>query len=430
MGKPRTTKSRASKVKTNCYNPPIFILSCERSGSTLLRYIIDTHQDICSPGELHLGSLCRSLLHLVDNLSHGQVGGSAIQEDRDKLICAEVNHIVSQWMNTYAESRGKRLWCEKTPSNLAYLPTLKKVFPDAKFICLHRNCMDVVHSLFEASKIGIYVEHIYFARNPNQVSVYVDSWTDKTSRLLSFEQEFTLQCIRVRYEDIVTDPAKTLKPVFEFIGVTWDERILDSVFSTPHVEGHGDIKVMFAKNIYQNSIGNGSTISTRDIGGDLLRKMNETLERLGYPVVGQDWDHQPSSPYIKAFLQKPEEQESDVMIATNDIFANFVPQRLKANLQRLQKSDGVCKIIVNGDGVSTWMIDLNIPGGRVETGDRDSDCTIAVTLKDLQEMVKGELNPGEALMTGRVRVSGDIILARELGQILFGADEDGSNGVI
>ena len=210
--------------KANSYVPPIFILSCARSGSTLLRYIVDTHPDICSPGELRTGFLCEMLTNVVDCLSLGGVATSSSQEERRRLNYAEVNRIVSEWMNTYAKSRGKRFWCEKSPNNLSYLPLLKNIFPDAKYICLHRNCMDVVYSSFEKARTGYYVNHRYYAQNDNEVSVYVDNWADNTSRLLAFERENADRCIRVRYEDLVSDPAAILKPVFEFMGLTWDAR--------------------------------------------------------------------------------------------------------------------------------------------------------------------------------------------------------------
>ncbi|MFN2568680.1 MAG: sulfotransferase [Candidatus Dormibacteria bacterium] len=43
---------------------PIFVVCCSRSGSTLLRYILDTHPLVACPPELHVAQLCRRLLRL------------------------------------------------------------------------------------------------------------------------------------------------------------------------------------------------------------------------------------------------------------------------------------------------------------------------------------------------------------------------------
>ena len=64
--------------------------------------------------------------------------------------------------------------------------------------------------------------------------------------------------------------------------------------------------------------------------------------------------------------------------------------------------DGVVVI----DGAST--------PSTVDNNDRDTDCTIALTVDTLGEMMSGELNPTTAFMTGRIKVSGDMGVALKL----------------
>jgi hypothetical protein len=407
----------------NCCSPPIFILSCVRSGSTLLRYIIDTHPDICSPGELHLGRLSNNLIKLVDSLSLGQVAMSSSRDERTRLIYDEVNSIISEWMNFYAKSRGKRFWCEKSPTNVHYLHILEQVFTDAKYICLYRNCMDVVHSMSEMAKKMPVTCNVYYRRNENEVCAYVDSWIDNTSKLLAFEQENASRCIRVRYEDLVSDPVRTLNPVFDLIGVAWNKNMLDSVFSAQRANESGDYKIKFSKEIHKNSIGNGATISTQHITDSLLQEMNNIHEKLDYPLVGQDWGQSPSL-YIKTFVQERDNKNSRAIVDINEIFEKVFPQRLKANPQWLQETKGVCKFVVTGHDKHTWMIDLNIYGGEIRVADEEADCTITITRNDLIDIVNGELNPAQAFFHEKVRLAGNINLAIDLGQILFGPTFD------
>src|SRR5690349_11887906 len=87
---------------------PIFILSCERSGSTLLRYIIDTHPQVSSPAHLHLGQLCSSLY----KTAYYSIGQTMTVEDeaaRERLVAAEVRRIVDDLMGRYAKMKGKRV---------------------------------------------------------------------------------------------------------------------------------------------------------------------------------------------------------------------------------------------------------------------------------------------------------------------------------
>jgi len=64
--------------------------------------------------------------------------------------------------------------------------------------------------------------------------------------------------------------------------------------------------------------------------------------------------------------------------------------------------DGVIVI----DGAST--------PSTVDNNDRDTDCTITLTVDSLSEMMRGELNPTTAFMTGRIKVSGDMGVALKL----------------
>ena len=407
---------------------PVFILSCERAGSTLLRYIIDTHPEICSPGELHLGHLCEDLGHVADLLSVGEVAGAANSEDRLRRINAEVRRMVTGLMETYAKSKGKRMWCEKTPRNLGYLDILKAVFPDAKYICLHRNCMDVVHSCIESSKVGFFVDISYYAKNiPStyarsafgHASVFADSWADKTGRLLAFERENPEQCFRVKYESLVADPVATLGPMFEFLGLDFDPAMLDGVFTSKHDRGPGDVKVMYAKKINRKSIGMGSTVSRRLLPGELLARVNGLLEELGYPTVGEDWDTAPS-PFLAAVPEREENGHSRTITETKQVFDSYFPKRLKTESDKLRGLDGTYKFVVTGEDGGVWRIALENTAGRIVAGEGEAPYTITVAAGDLVDMVNGRLNAAMAFEMGKVRVMGDLRQVMGVGQVLLG----------
>ena len=95
---------------------PIFLLSCERSGSTLLRYILDIHPDICCPGELYMGRLVKCLRETVAR-TIGLAAGEK-PEDQDWAAQREVHRMLSELMGKYAQIKGKKIWCDKTPLNL------------------------------------------------------------------------------------------------------------------------------------------------------------------------------------------------------------------------------------------------------------------------------------------------------------------------
>ena len=390
--------------------PPIFILSCHRSGSTLLRYIIDTHPAISSPAELSLGALCERLYDAVYH-TIGVTTPVATDAQRSLVTVDEVRRIVSRLMNNYVSAKGTQFWCEKTPMNLNHLDMLSAVFPDARYICLYRNCMDVVYSILEFNRIQLLDELLYFINKNagNVVNAIIDYWIAMTEKELSFEQQIDGRCFRVTYESLVLNPAATLKPMFEFLEVKWDDNIIESVFSSRHDPGKGDPKASFSKKINRSSLGKGSSVSRSFISDGLEPKMNALLYELGYPLVGPDWDSQPS------FYNGVDSDENGEVLDVKDVFVSVIPDRIKKHSNRLPT--GTTKIIVTGNGGGVWLIR---PGGQIVAGEGDAECVITISARDLLALVSGSMNAAAAFDQGKLRIAGDGTTANVLGGVLFG----------
>jgi protein-tyrosine sulfotransferase len=263
--------------------PPIFILSCERSGSTLLRYMLDTHPEIACPGELVLGQFVRSLRRLLERTRGRDAAGEDMAPD---WVRREVNRTVHARMADYARARGKSRWAEKSPGNLEFLDELVWAFPEARFICLYRRSLDVVHSCLECSSNGFMPELAsYAARSPdNLVAAMLESWAAKNVRMLALEH--SAACCRVHYEALVSDPVATLDRIFAFLGLGWQHALLENIFDTPHDPGGGDFKIRSAKRIERDRVGTGAGLN-RDklaaVPAALQRQCTELHLELGYP---------------------------------------------------------------------------------------------------------------------------------------------------
>jgi protein-tyrosine sulfotransferase len=263
---------------------PILILSCERSGSTLLRYMLDTHPEIACPGELVLGQFVRSLRLLLERT---RGGGAGSEDTAAGWVRSEVNRTVHERMADYARARGKSRWAEKSPGNLEFLDELVWAFPEARFICLYRQSLDVVHSCLECSVHGFMPELAPYAarRLDNLVAAMLENWATKTARMVALER--TIECCRVHYEALVSDPVATLDRVFAFLGLGWDQALLQAIFETPHDPGGGDFKIRSAKSIERDHIGTGAAVSRRKLAAvpALLQGQCADLHlELGYPL--------------------------------------------------------------------------------------------------------------------------------------------------
>lgn len=418
-----------SKIGVLDMAEPIFILSCTRSGSTLMRCVLDTHPDVCSPGELHLGRLCDDLRHVIEHLDTAQLDGAYEQTERARKVNLEVKQLVSSMMNTYAMRKGKRIWCEKSPTNLDYLEALSDVFTDARYICLHRHAMDRVHSCMEFGRLkgavsgnhGFPENPLYYIRNRNKISALVDSWVDKTSKLLAFERQYPSKCFRVKYESLVANPAEVLEALFSFLEIGWDSSLLESVFTQPHDHPRkGDTKLWFTNSIHTRSVGVSSNLSIRRIDSSLLEKMNGLLIELGYPTVGPDWSAVASTGL--GVDQIPQRDAKDQIASDiEELFATYFPKRLQEHADKLQGFTGGVQFVVPGSGGGRWLIDLTERGANIVAGDGGAGSTITVSASTLLKIVNGKLNAAEAFAEGGLKVSGNLRRAVDLGLILLRA---------
>ncbi|MDQ4018280.1 MAG: SCP2 sterol-binding domain-containing protein [Actinomycetota bacterium] len=71
------------------------------------------------------------------------------------------------------------------------------------------------------------------------------------------------------------------------------------------------------------------------------------------------------------------------------------------------------------EGVGSWHVDVNDGDVDVTKTGAPADCVIRASEENLLRVVRGDLNPVTAYMTGRVKVEGDITLAKRL-RDLFG----------
>jgi protein-tyrosine sulfotransferase len=394
-------------------NKNAFILSPARSGSTLLRYIIDTHPAFCSPPELNLGRVCESLYRA---LYHTTKAPNA--DEKNKMVYKETRSIIDKFMASYAAGKGKPQWCDKSPDNLHHLSILPSVFPDAKYLCLYRNCMDLVHSLMEYNRLQLFEEVLYFVQknSGNMVDAMIDYWITQTKATLMFEREHSAQCFHVKYESIVRDPERTLDAMFSFLEVEWDESLLDAIFTTPREIAGGDHKILLSDRIHSGSLGQGSKISRKLISPEMLERMNALLEELEYPVVGPDWD---SSPSPFSVVEATEQQQN--VTSVKEVFEDIFARRIQQHGDALRGANATCKITVTGEQSGTWFVNLSESNCRITSADENANCLVQVASNDLLNIVNGKLHVAVAMQQGKLQVVGGERIAMMLGRVLFGA---------
>lgn len=384
----------------------LFILSCHRSGSTLLRFILDTHPEIYSPPETFFGPCASYLIRFRSGLSgtrDGDVPSPSTPEELDW-----VRGILGSQMQVQTQRRGKRIWCEKTPDNLGHLALLDSLFPRARFLCLHRHALDVIKS---STKMAIPDFGPYLFRSEGHVeNALLLYWNERTRESLEFETAHPERCFRLRYEDLVTSPERILEPLFAFLGVAWDPELLGSVFTSKHDPGVEDHYARFSTQIYSTSLGAGRDVSLARAPVQDVREMEALLARLGYKRL----------PEPKAPVGGNEKASARGAASVRWLFEVHLPERLRAAPVRSAGSSYQFTIAgENGDG-GTWLIDTNPGALSAKPGEGGAMCLLELAASDILELANGRTNPLKAFDQGKIRVQGTFELSalRELFDLL------------
>jgi len=116
---------------------------------------------------------------------------------------------------------GKRL-VMKTPGNAARLKVLTKLFPDARFVYIARNPLDVFPSTVKLWRALYSTQGLH---NPPQLDAWLDDYVlDMFQRLtVAFEEDRHLipedRLVEIRYEDLVKDPIASMRDIYQRLGI-------------------------------------------------------------------------------------------------------------------------------------------------------------------------------------------------------------------
>jgi hypothetical protein len=182
---------------------PVFLLSSVRSGSTLLRMILDSHSRLHAPHELHLKDLKVDLDGDYADKAMGELG----------LDQRELEHLLWDRVLHYELTRsGKPTIINKTPDDVLMWRRIAACWRDARFIFLLRHPGDVVASWWRA-------------RPHYSEEEVVESVLSYTTAVQEARAE--LPGVTVRYEDLLADPETVTRNLCAYLGVEWEPGMLE-----------------------------------------------------------------------------------------------------------------------------------------------------------------------------------------------------------
>ena len=208
---------------------PIFIVGVPRSGTTLLRVLLDSHSRILALPETpwvsgaYGGPL--SLRQLLLDLAEGLYGAARnITGIERQHILAAGAQFLEQLLEPALAARGKSMLAFKTPSDIPHLEFLVDLLPDAYYIHITRDGRDVAMS--QLSKKGSFFLELRGYRRLSYANVFHRwvAWENKARAVL---YRGNLKVLHMRYEDLVIDPGREMERVMAFVGLPFEPAMLD-----------------------------------------------------------------------------------------------------------------------------------------------------------------------------------------------------------
>jgi hypothetical protein len=210
---------------------PIFVVGCPRSGTTLVQCILSASSGAFSLPETHFFSWVLPMLGVSTN---GEIDGRQIARARAELENeAQLSLPADFWsrLDSRRDLTAVDLFCEivehfrpatgprvieKTPRHVLHLETIGEAFPDAVFINVVRDPVDVASSLlavpFESSR---------------SLLSYAQRWLESVDAAEMYARRHPGRLFTVVYERLTRGPEEEVRQLCQFVDLAYEVRMLE-----------------------------------------------------------------------------------------------------------------------------------------------------------------------------------------------------------
>ena len=282
---------------------PFFVVGAQRSGTTMLRLMLNAHSRLCVPfesrfipdfhrrlaafGDLSKLDNQRALLDAIAEDAFVRKG--RLIPDKDAVLAhkpQDYAQLVHGIFAALAESEGKARWGDKTPSYVLDMDTLWTLFPGCRFIHLVRDGRDVAVSL-KRDNWG-----------PNTLHDAAYKWQKSARRARELAAKLGEgRWLTVSYEALVARPEEQVPQVTEFLGLSFEAGMLSptSIDTSTSIgfSARGRTVQNFSPSFLEWSQAPKSVFFSSSVGNwqQLAREDVETLEALmGAELVANGYE--------------------------------------------------------------------------------------------------------------------------------------------
>lgn len=272
LGRPLLVRQKSVITIDNinyCDNP-IFIMGCHRSGTSLLRRIINSHNQISCPPETNF------LPHYFNILKdEASITGlsSILGPDnvRESILRQAFSH-----HEAFRISENKKRWADKTPQYvLEYDDILKYTPNNTQYIVIFRNPFDIAYSIYSRGWILEELDEDLLVNT----CLYVTKVVNKLKEISDSENVHVIY-----YEELVEDTERVCKALCRFLNEDWDSTMLKP-WSVQHNFGTED-PIARSINKFQRSSDNWLALKKQQ-QQILFNYLYEVSKSIGYDIKQQ-----------------------------------------------------------------------------------------------------------------------------------------------
>jgi hypothetical protein len=265
-------------------DPPLLVLGVRRSGTTLLRVMLDRHPELAVPDESYfipqLADRQREHIDVeafVDDLRRLPTIREweiPLDELRTRLRPGmPLGEAIGAVYETYASLRGKSRWGDKTPMYMQRLRLLERLFPEARYVHLIRDGRDTAVS-FLSMPAGI-VTRTW--AHPETAGGFACQWRAEVEAARSLGARVGARYLEVRYEALVADPGRELRRICELAALEFDPAMLEyagkvDVSGKPHQQSLARAPTPGLRD-WRAELSPADAAAFEEVAGDLLREL-------------------------------------------------------------------------------------------------------------------------------------------------------------
>jgi hypothetical protein len=213
---------------------PVIVLGVSRSGTTLLKQMLDRHPALAIPTESYFlpqlwdrhGERPEREAFLADLERLARIrdwGVSRADVERRLPQDAGFAEAIAAIYGAYAQTRGKSRFGDKTPSYMQRLDVLDRAFPDGRYLHLIRDGRDAALSFLALTR-----KPRFNPARPRSLAPFAAQWRREIEGARRFGRERVPGRYReLRYEDLVADPEAKLREACEFLELEFEPAMLE-----------------------------------------------------------------------------------------------------------------------------------------------------------------------------------------------------------